>query len=133
MRGLAIELGQVRSNHLQHTTPLATQSPAWVEQRLQGVCTLLPDLPNPQELQRDVVLHLLAHYDALPARIVGLRQLLPRVNLSAMFINLPRLLIEPPIPWLAQHIEFLKCVRGVELCGVSCFTHQQAIAAQHRP
>lgn len=80
-----------------------------MEQRLQGVSTLLPDLPDPHELQRDVILHLLVHYDVLPARIVGLRQLLPRVNLSAVFLSLPRLLIEPPIPWLAQHVEFLKC------------------------
>ncbi len=90
--------------------PQHTQSPEWVEERLQGVQLLLPDLPHPEEMQRDVILQMLVQYQQLPMRIVGLRQLLPKVNLSRMFINLPRLLVEPPLDWLEQHLQYVKYV-----------------------
>jgi len=69
-----------------------------VEGRLEALGALLPDLAGRLEVTRaDILAELLADLPSLAARLLALRELLPRSDVSALAARLPALLTAPEL------------------------------------
>jgi hypothetical protein len=86
-----------------------------VEARLEALAALLPDLAVRLEVTRaDILAELLADLPALAARLLALRELLPRSDVSALAARLPALLTKAEFapPAIAARLALIRAQLG---------------------
>lgn len=88
-----------------------------VEERLNELANLLPDLVGKMERARaDVLYELIKDQAATAERLLALRELLPRCNVSALVAGHPRLMLGMTVPEVRQKVQELRAqLPGVDV------------------
>lgn len=89
-----------------------------VDSKLLELSTLLPDLVHKLDrLKATLVLALVRDTGAVAAKLVGLRGLLPSLDLSRVFSQYPHLLLDLSEEQVAAQLEALRCGQGGREAG----------------
>lgn len=92
-----------------HVADKLGQEVSWVENKLQEVVEIIPDLAGKVDtMKADIVMQLVSDTQAVTQRVMDVRQLLPHVNVSKLLSHYPHLIFQLEPGKVSQQLHLLR-------------------------